>query len=113
MPKNEINRKARQIFMDNFPNVHRIFSKIRGRAKGDKFENFKRFAILLQTIEAHLILNIIVKRICKELPGAIVMTIHDSIMTGINNDHIEAIMKIMIDEFTRFVGYPPRISVEF
>ncbi|MBN2611116.1 MAG: hypothetical protein JXB00_06130, partial [Bacteroidales bacterium] len=51
MPKDGINRKCRQIFKDRFPTVHRIFSKVRGHEKGDKFQNFKRFAILLQRIE--------------------------------------------------------------
>jgi len=48
MPQDATNRKAKQIFKDRFPKVHRIFSKVRGSEKGDKFSNFKRFAILLQ-----------------------------------------------------------------
>jgi hypothetical protein len=113
MPKNEVNRKARKIFMANFPTVHRIFSKVRGRSKDDKFRSFKRFAILLQTIEAHLMLDVIVKRIFKEMPETIVMTIHDSIMTSTDGKSIEGIKQIMVEEFTRFIGYAPRISVEF
>ena len=111
-PNNEVNRKAREIFITNFPTVHKIFSKVRGRARGDRYENYKRFAILLQSIEAHLILDVIVKRIRKEHPGSTVITIHDSIMTGIDNRDVEAIKEIMIEELTRFVGYAPRISVE-
>jgi hypothetical protein len=77
LPKDEINRKCRLIFKDTFPTVHRIFSKVRGSEKGDKFSNFKRFAILLQRIESHLMLDIILKRIYKELPGTIAVTVHD------------------------------------
>jgi hypothetical protein len=113
MPKDEVNRKARQVFINNFPTVHKIFSKVRGHAKGDHFQDSKRFSILLQTIEAHLILDVVLKRISKELPRTIVMTIHDSIMTGAETDNIEALKHIILEEFTRFVGYPPRISVEF
>ena len=111
-PKDEINRKARQIFKDRFPTVHRIFSKVRGSEKGDKFQNFKRFAILLQRIESYLMLDVILKRIYKELPGTIAVTIHDSIMTGILTNNLEAVRKIMMDELTYFVGFAPKIKIE-
>ena len=112
MPKDEINRKARQIFIDRFPTVHKIFSKIRGSEKGDKFQNFKRFAILLQRIESYLMLDVILKRIYKELPGTIAVTIHDSIMTGILTNNVEAVRKIMNDELLFFVGFQPQIKIE-
>lgn len=112
LPKNETDRKCRLIFKDRFPTVHRIFSKVRGREQGTKFENSNRFAILLATIESHLMLNVIVKRINKELPGVIVITIHDSIMTGILTDEVEAVRKIMTEVLTEFVGFQPQIKKE-
>jgi hypothetical protein len=112
MPKDGINKKCRQIFKDNFPTVHRIFSKVRGHQKGDKFQNFKRFAILLQRIESYLMLDVILKRIYKELPGTIAVTIHDSIMTGLLTNNVEAVRKIMMEELTFFVGLEPKIKIE-
>jgi hypothetical protein len=112
LPKDEINRKCRLIFKDRFPKVHRIFSKVRGSEGGDKFQNFKRFAILLQRIESYLMLDVILKRIYKELPGTIAVTVHDSVMTGILTNNVEAVRKIMIDELTFFVGFPPKIKIE-
>ena len=112
MPLDETNRQARQIFADRFPTVHRIFSKIRGHEKGDQFTSFKRFAILLQRIESHLMLQVILKRIYKELPGTIAVTIHDSIMTGILTNNVEAVRKILIDEIGSFVGFRPQTSIE-
>jgi hypothetical protein len=112
LPKNGINRKARQIFKNNFPTVHRIFSIVRGREKGDKFQNFKRFAILLQRIESYLMLDVILKKIYKELPGTIAITIHDSVMTGILTNNIEAVRKIMAEELTFFVGFRPKLNIE-
>jgi hypothetical protein len=112
MPEDEINRKCRQIFKARFPTVLRIFSKVRGREKGDKFHNYKRFAILLQRIEAYLMLDVILKRIHKELPGTIAITIHDSIMTGILTNNVEAVREIMIEELTSFIGFPPQIKIE-
>lgn len=112
LPKDETNRKARHIFIKRFPTVHRIFSKVRGREQGDRFHNFKRFAVLLQRIESYLMLDVIMKRIYKELPGTIAVTVHDSIMTGILTNNVEAVRKIMIDELTFFVGFPPKIKIE-
>lgn len=112
LPKNEVNRRCRLIFKDRFPTVHRIFSKVRGRDQGTKFENSNRFAILLATIESYLMLDVILKRIYKELPGTIAITIHDSIMTGILTDDVEAVRKIMSDELTSFVGFSPKIEIE-
>ena len=112
MPKDDINKKCRQIFKDSFPTVHRIFSKVRGHEKGDRFSNYKRFAILLQRIESYLMLDIILKRIYKELPGTIAVTVHDSIMTGILTNNVEAVRKIIIDELTSFVGFQPQIKIE-
>jgi hypothetical protein len=112
MPKDETNRKVRQIFINKFPTVHRIFSKVRGHENGDKFQSFSRFAILLQSIESHLMLDLILKRIYKELPGTIAITIHDSIMTGVLTDNVESVKKIMIEELTYFVGFQPQIKID-
>jgi hypothetical protein len=111
-PKDETNAKARQVFKDRFPTVHRKFSKVRGHNRGDKFTNFKRFAILLQRIESYLMLDVILKRIYKEFPGTIAVTIHDSIMTGILTNNVEAVRKIMTEELANFVGLPPKIKIE-
>lgn len=112
MPKEETNRRCRQIFMRDFPTVHRIFSKVRGHEKGDKFQNFKRFSILLQRIESYLMLHVILKRIYRELPEVVAITIHDSVMTGILTNDVEAVTKIMIEELTIFVGFAPKIEIE-
>ena len=112
MPKNEINRKARQIFINRFPRVHFIFSKIRGNLKGDHFMGYQRFAILLQSIEAHIMLDIILKRISKELPGTIAITIHDSILTGLYTNNVEEVAQIMREEFTKFVGFTPVLKID-
>ena len=112
MPKDGINRKARLVFIKNFQTVHRIFSKVRGHKKGDKFQNFRRFAILLQRIESYLMLDVILKRIYKELPGTIAITIHDSVMTGVLTNNVEAVRKIIIEELTFFVGFPPQVKIE-
>jgi hypothetical protein len=113
LPKKELNRKCRLIFQDRFPTVHRIFSKIRGRDQStSEFENSNRFAILLASIESHLLLNVIVRRINKEYPSIIALTIHDSIMTGFLTDDVATVKRIMIEELENFVGFQPQIEIE-
>ena len=111
-PKNEVNRKVRRLFINEFPTVHKTFSKIRGTKTGDKYTNFKRFSILLQTIESHLLLKVILKRINEDLPDTITITIHDSIMTGILTNRANEVREIMTDELTKFIGFRPIISFE-
>lgn len=112
MPKDGTNRLARQIFKRLFPTVYRIFNKIRGRERGDKFTSFKRFSILLQTIESHVMDQKVLKRINKELSCVIRLTKHDSIMTGLLTNKAEEVSRIMADEFEKFVGYTPKIKIE-
>jgi len=103
--------RPRRFFMELFPEVHRIFSIVRGNEKGDKFKSYERFAILLQTVEAHIILKVILPRINIEHPEIIAVTIHDSIMTGIYTDHIQIVKNTMEQELQRLVGYKPTIKI--
>lgn len=112
MPKEEMNKRARQIFIENFPTVNTIFSTVRGLEQGDKFTNYKRFAILLQRIESFLMLDVVLKRIHKELPGVIAITIHDSIMTGILTNEVRAVREIIEKSFFDYVGFLPVIKEE-
>ena len=111
-PNNETNRKAREVFKKCFPTVHRIFNKVRGTAKGDKFHSFKRFAILLQRMESYLMLDLVVKRIRREMPDVVALTVHDSVMTGILTNKVEEVKKIIIEEMTNFVGFRPNVNIE-
>ncbi len=103
--------RCRRFFMELFPQVHRIFSIVRGNEKGGKFKSYERFAILLQTVEAHIILKVILPRINREHPGIIAVTIHDSIMTGIYTDHIQIVKDTMEQEFQKIVGHKPTIKI--
>jgi len=55
---------------------------------------------------------VILKRIYKELPGTIAITIHDSIMTGILTNNVKSVLKIMKEELTKFIGASPQIKIE-
>jgi hypothetical protein len=110
IPQEENDRKLREIFKSRFPTVFKVFSKIKGSLRGDKFYNYKRFAILLQTIESHLILSVILKRVYKEIPKVSALTIHDSILT--THENAKAVRQIMAEELTSFIGHAPQIRIE-
>lgn len=104
--------KQHEIFEKWFPLVYERFNCIKGHTKGSKFENYKRFAILLQSVEAHLILNVILRRINTEHPETIAVTIHDSVLTSDTTNDVKQVQGIMEKELTSFVGLPPTLKVE-
>jgi hypothetical protein len=95
--------RAKQIFKDLFPTVFEIFYKIRGSGKGE------RFAILLQTIEAYIVLKVIYPRLLKEHPEINAYTIHDSFLVI---EKSEIVKSIMIEELKQFTGYKPIIKID-
>jgi hypothetical protein len=101
-----------EIFESHFPEVYERFAIIKGHARAGKFDSYKRLAILLQSIEAHLVLDTILPKIYNEHPGTIAVTIHDSVMTSVMTNEVELVRLIMEKELTGFVGYPPTLKVE-
>jgi len=111
--KNLHQPRGREVFEQLFPEVARIFRLVRGDEKGTKFQNYKRFAILLQSIESHIVNDLVIKnRINKEHPGTIAVSIYDTVSTGIQTDKINEVSEIMTDEFEKYVGHAPRLSVK-
>lgn len=111
-PMDKTNKKARQIFIKLFPSVHKIFSKVRGSKSGDTDKSYRRFAILLQRIESFLMLDRVLKRILKEYPNMVAVTIHDSILTDLRPGNVDTIRTIITEEFTHFVGLSPQVSID-
>lgn len=104
--------KQHEIFYNYFPEVFERFSIIKGKSKGNKFESYKRLAILLQTVESYLVLDVILNRIYIEKPGTIALTIHDSVLTSILTSDVDSVAKIMNEVLTGFVGYAPTLKIE-
>lgn len=104
--------REHEIFYNAFPNVYERVCILKGNTRGSKFENFKRFSILLQTIESNTILNIILPRINKEHPEIITVTVHDSIMTSVMTNEVEVVYSIMMEELMKFVGKKPTLKIE-
>ena len=109
--KNNHSNRNRKIFIELFPEVHRIFSIVRGDLNtSNRFRNYKRFAILLQSAESHLINDCIVKQINQQDPNIITATKYDSVFTGLMTSHAETVTTIMKAEFLKLFGTLPKIE---
>jgi hypothetical protein len=109
--KNIHKGKHRKIFAETFPEVDRVFNILRGdSASPNRFKNYKRFAILLQTIEAYILNDRIVKTISEKYPETIVATKYDSIFTGILTNDIKKVEKILKAEYEQFFGTIPKLE---
>lgn len=95
--------RAKMIFIALFPTVSEIFSIVRGGSKGE------RFPILLQAIEAHVILKVIMPILNNEHPDIIAFTVHDSILV---TDNPEVVERVMTEELTKYTGYSPILKTE-
>ncbi len=93
-----------KFLLNHFPTVHKIFSIVRGNGRGE------RFPILLQAIEANIVLKVILPRINNEYPDIIAFTVHDSLLVTDSPDIVES---VMAEELEKFTGYKPILKVEF
>lgn len=97
------NAEPKRIFSSIFPTVSKIFNRI-------KSVESNVLPILLQSIESHLFLDIIAKRISLEYPNLPIYTIHDSII--ILKEYQPQVLQIMQEELTNAIGLTPTIKVE-
>lgn len=95
--------EPKRIFRTLFPGVYQLLKEIKKTGKN-------KLPLLLQQIESHLILKTITKRIARERPSLPLFTIHDSIVTTVGDE--DYIQKIVLEELTKAVGFPPQLRVE-
>lgn len=100
----QANAEPKRIFKKLFPNMYELFKAI-------KKKDSTLLPRILQSVESHLMLKVIAKRISSERPDIPIFTIHDSIATTVGNE--EYIQKVMREELTRHIGLPPALAVEY
>ncbi|MDL2289868.1 hypothetical protein LJB95_00500 [Paludibacteraceae bacterium OttesenSCG-928-F17] len=92
------------IFSSIFPSVYNIFQEV-------KHKKYAVLAWILQHFEADLILHTVCKQIAKNKPKIPLFTIHDSVVTTVENaDYVESEMKRIIKEK---ILHEPRITKEY
>lgn len=98
------NSPMRKLYKQLFPEVAKVYSLI-------KQGSHSRLARLLQSIESHVMLKIITKKIATQHPHIPMFTIHDSIAVPVQ--YGETVRAIMEAELTRITGLCPRLKMEY
>jgi hypothetical protein len=97
-PRAPINRKW---FKDVFPNIWKIMAILQLQDK--------EMPKLLQNLESCIILNNVVPRIYKDIPGIQIIPIHDCIVAP--TSQIKAVEAIMVDEIAKCIGFTPHVKI--
>lgn len=92
-----------KIFESLFPNVYKIMSMI-------KLKYHPTLAVILQNLEADLILNQTCKIISEKNPEIPLYTLHDSIIT--TEENVKFVQNEMMSVLSQNLGIPPSIKVE-
>ena len=93
----------KHIFGNEFPSIYKLFKLI-------KRHNKSRLPLILQRIESYAVLDKIYARIKNEYPTIPLLTIHDSMVSTVEN--LDLIKKIMEEEIFKFTGYTPNLKKE-
>ncbi|MEI7594131.1 MAG: hypothetical protein WCK02_00165 [Bacteroidota bacterium] len=101
--KNNEGAELKRQFKKMFPSIYEMFATA-------KMKDYTLLPCLLQTIESHLILRVICKRISRERPDVPLYTVHDSIAT--NEENKDYVLSVMTEELERNVGFAPKIKEE-
>lgn len=97
--------KEMNIFKRTFPEVYAVFKMVK-LGKG----HHNTLAILLQSLEALLILHKACKILTDENPNVPILTLHDSIITTEGNE--EYVYTVMKNVLTEAIGVPPVLKIE-
>jgi hypothetical protein len=90
-------------FMKLFPSVHQVFCII-------KEKNHNCLAILLQTIESYVVIDLICKQFVSENEGIPVYTLHDNIATL--SSVVSYLKGFMEAELEKYIGIPIKLREE-
>ena len=104
---NRQHSEGKTAFKKIFPEVYKVFAEIK---KGDKKE-YKFLSILLQRLESYLFIDVICKRIAKEYPEALMITIHDSIAT--TYEYEDVVSSIISEELEKATGHIPQLKFDY
>lgn len=98
------------IFRSKFSNIYNFIKYIKSNKYDQNVERHSVMAILLQRIESHIVLNQVAKRINREKPEIPIFTIHDCLVTTVNNEaYFDAVLK---DECFKLIGEYPKTKTK-
>lgn len=104
--KKPINQLAQKLFNNRFPSVNVMFKAVKKVIPG----KHEMLAILLQAIEAELILTRVCKSIVGKTPKIPFFTIHDSVLTVPRYETV--VQEVIENLIEKNIGYKPRVTRE-
>ena len=90
--------------------VERLFPSIVSFMNALKEDDYKYPSLLLQAIEAYLILEVVTKSLAKKYPFMPMLTIHDSVIT--DEEHKELLKDEIEQTYIDKIGFKPTLAVE-
>ena len=102
--QNTLTQLAKEIFKELYRDIYTVFNAIKKRKHND-------LAIILQRIESFLILQASAQEINKQNKHIPLWTVHDSIVTI--DKHKDLVKRIMEQTIKSFIGFAPKIDVQY
>ena len=103
--QNHLTSKAKKIFQKHFPNVDKAFSVLR-------MVNYTDLVNCLARMESYAVNELIISRLNNEYPDMVAQQIYDNLVTSIVTDDIVTASRVMTEELTSFIGFPPILRIE-
>jgi hypothetical protein len=90
--------------------VDRLFPSVVSFMNALKEDDYKYPSLLLQAIEAHLILEVVTKSLAKKYPFMPMLTIHDSVIT--DEEHKQLLKDEIEQTYINKIGFKPTLAEE-
>ena len=108
-------KKRVDVFRNHFPLVYDLFDRVKYgelniSRKVKTKKSYARLAVLLQSIESELIIEVVCKRISRERSELPLFTIHDHVATVEGNE--KYVKRILEEELKKMFGFIPRLKME-
>jgi hypothetical protein len=91
-----------------YEEFRRLFPDVAGYIDKLKQRDYTDFPVLLQKLEAHLMLHKVGRRIYDQHPNAWFTTIHDAIVT--TTEHASLVQDVIHSTYQEILGAPPRVG---
>jgi hypothetical protein len=102
------NRNLHSPSQKPYEEFRRLFPDVAGYIDKLKQRDYTDFPVLLQKLEAHLMLHKVGRRIYDRNPNAWFTTIHDAIVT--TAEHASLVQDVIHSTYQEILGVPPRVG---
>lgn len=99
---NPLESQVRKVFRKEFPELSNIFKKL-------KWKGYRYLAVLLQQLEAKIVIDDVAYRFAEKYPNACLISKHDSLIT--TKEYIDEIQQMIEEGIRAECGFLPAVKV--